>query len=118
MVLQDAGYETLVAPGEGVLEKVEEADMKPAAVISDYNLSGGLDGIEAARKVSGKVGSRLPTIINFMPRRRRSQAPRGACAVSVLPQANGSKAHLASAEDGSRIGAQRSFVGRRGSVSA
>lgn len=63
MVLQDAGYETLISPGEGVLEKVEEADMKPAAVISDYNLSGGLDGIEAARKVSGKVGLPLPTII-------------------------------------------------------
>ena len=63
MVLQDAGYETLVAPGDGVLEKVEQAGMKPAAVISDYNLSGDLDGVEAARKVSGKIGMPLPTII-------------------------------------------------------
>jgi DNA-binding NtrC family response regulator len=63
VVLKDAGYETLVAPGEGVLEKVEETDMKPAAVISDYNLSGELDGVEAAQKVSNTIGLSLPTII-------------------------------------------------------
>lgn len=64
VVLQDAGYETMVARGEAVLEKLEETGMKPTAVISDYNFSGELDGIEAAQTVSNKIGLSLPAIIS------------------------------------------------------
>ncbi|MEZ5874617.1 MAG: hypothetical protein R3D30_07215 [Hyphomicrobiales bacterium] len=99
--------------------KVEEAGMKPAAVISDYNLSGGLSSIEAARRVSGKVGLPLPTIItSCRDDDRKPSVVRRAQDILFCPQANGSEARLGRTEDGSHIGAQRPFRLAAGAVSA
>jgi CheY-like chemotaxis protein len=117
MVLRDEGYETLVAPGEGALEKVEGTDMRPAAVISDYNLSGELDGIEAARKVSDKIGLSLPTIITACrddneAKRRAARAQYVFCSKPMDPKhvLGVLKSVLASRRN-------RHSVDRRGSVS-
>lgn len=64
MILQDAGYETmLAAAGEEVLEKVRDLDAKPAAIISDFFLEGSLNGVESAREVANRHGGDIPTII-------------------------------------------------------
>jgi len=64
MVLQDAGYETvLAAAGEEILEKAEDLESRPAAIISDFFLEGRLNGVESARKLANKHGCNIPTII-------------------------------------------------------
>lgn len=64
MVLQDAGYETLLAAaGEEILERVEATGAEPAAIISDFFLEGRMNGVESARRLARKKGDKIPTII-------------------------------------------------------
>ncbi len=65
LVLQDAGYRTLVArSGEDMLKKVRSAADQPFAIISDYELDGELDGVELARKIAKDTGCRPMTILS------------------------------------------------------
>ena len=64
MVLQDAGYHTLVAAaGEEAAEKLKNVDAAPIAIISDFDLDGAMDGVEAARTFARAADDPLPTII-------------------------------------------------------
>lgn len=63
-VLEDAGYRTVTADtGESIVKKVEEADAMPAAIISDYHLGKGMNGIEAAKEIAEISGCDIPTIV-------------------------------------------------------
>jgi len=65
LVLEDAGYRTLIArSGEDMLKKVRASEHRPFAVISDYELEGDLDGVESARKIAKDIGCKPMTIVS------------------------------------------------------
>ncbi len=58
------GYHVTVAVNAlSALELIEKATAPPQIVLADYNLPGGIDGLELVRRARGRVGERLPAIV-------------------------------------------------------
>ena len=60
-LLQDEGYQVDVAPnGQGAVDKVVDGSFRPDMVVADYNLPGGMTGLQvadqAAREPAGPPG--------------------------------------------------------------
>jgi DNA-binding NtrC family response regulator len=63
-VLEDAGYTTITAEtGETIVKKIGTVGSQPVAIISDYHLGHGINGIEAAKKIADIYGCAIPTIV-------------------------------------------------------
>lgn len=63
-VLEDAGYTTVTAEtGETIVKQIGAVATQPVAIISDYHLGHGMNGIEAAKKIADINGCAIPTIV-------------------------------------------------------
>ena len=64
LLLEKDGYGvTTVANGKSALALVKDHTRRPDLVISDYNLSGAMNGVQTAAKLNEALGSQLPIII-------------------------------------------------------
>jgi len=64
LVLVDEGHRAVTAPsGVEALDLVTRGAVRPDLVLADYNLPGGLDGLQLAARVRANVHAELPVII-------------------------------------------------------
>jgi two-component system CheB/CheR fusion protein len=64
LALNDEGHRTTTAAdGGSALELVARGKIRPDLVLADYNLPGGMDGLQLAAKLQERLRWRIPTII-------------------------------------------------------
>jgi two-component system, chemotaxis family, CheB/CheR fusion protein len=64
LFLKDAGHRPITAPdGPAALHMIAQRALKPDLVLVDYNLPGGLNGLQLAGRLREKVGLTIPIII-------------------------------------------------------
>ena len=64
LLFKTDGYRVIaVANGEAALALVSDPAIRPDLVISDYNLSGAMNGVQTAAGLREALGSQLPVII-------------------------------------------------------
>ncbi|QGM48033.1 response regulator [Methylocystis heyeri] len=64
LLLEEEGYRTITAPdGIVALDLVVHEDFRPDLILADYNLPGGMDGLEAARTLRNQMKRQTPIII-------------------------------------------------------
>jgi two-component system CheB/CheR fusion protein len=62
-LLQDEGYQVDLAPnGQGALDKIADGSFRPDLVMADYNLPGGITGLQAAARMRESLPD-VPVII-------------------------------------------------------
>ena len=74
LLKNDGHLVTAVANGKAAVAMVTNNALRPDLVISDYNLSGAMNGIQTAAKLREAVGSQLPIVILTGDVRRESDA--------------------------------------------
>jgi two-component system CheB/CheR fusion protein len=62
MVLRDAGHDTLIAP-DGTVALALHTGLRPDLILTDYNLPGGLDGLQLALRLRSQGDVATPVII-------------------------------------------------------
>ncbi len=64
LVLKDAGHHAATAPdGVAALELVKRGTIRPDLVLADYNLPGGMDGLQVVAKLRVKLNREIPAVI-------------------------------------------------------
>jgi two-component system CheB/CheR fusion protein len=64
LFLNQDGHEAMGAPdGAAALSLVETGAIRPELLLADYNLPGGMDGIDVARKLRAMLDDAIPVII-------------------------------------------------------
>src|SRR5690606_21276129 len=64
LLLDNEGYRAVTAPdGPAALEMVARGAIRPDIVLADYNLPGGLNGLQLAAKVRENLDSETPVIV-------------------------------------------------------
>ncbi|MVZ96087.1 response regulator [Sphingorhabdus sp. IMCC26285] len=64
IMLDDEGHNVVLAyDGAAALKLATDAQFKPGLILSDYNLPGGMNGVEVTARLRQKIGHMVPVII-------------------------------------------------------
>ncbi len=64
VILNEEGHDvTTVSDGRAALEQVRDRQIQPDLILSDFNLPGGMNGLELTKKLRAKFERQLPVII-------------------------------------------------------
>lgn len=64
LVLQDWGYRTVIGTGiEPVAEQIDAHGLVPVAVVCDFHLEDGANGVDAGRALRERYGAPIPVVI-------------------------------------------------------
>ena len=64
LLLEEEGYRTMTAPdGDAALDLVAHEGFRPDLIVADYNLPGGMNGLDAAGTVRKRLHRQIPVII-------------------------------------------------------
>jgi len=64
LLIGDAGHQvTLAKDGATAQERIMQTNARPDMILSDYNLPGGMNGVEATGRLREQIGQHVPVII-------------------------------------------------------